>query len=123
MAAGHALCELAPLRKQVPALILYDAPPNTAYTKLGMGYAIMLRNLLGHFDSKVDMVAVQNYTAGQLSGYDATFYLGSYYDNPVPAAFMPMPPAQARPSSGSSTTSGSLPGIRPTASSPAMAST
>lgn len=69
-------------------LILYDAPPNTAYTKLGMGYAIMLRNLLGHFDSKVDMVPVQNYTAGQLSGYDATFYLGSYYDNPVPAAFM-----------------------------------
>lgn len=69
-------------------LILYDAPPNTAYTKLGMSYAIMLRNLLGHFDSKVDMVAVQNYTAGQLSGYDATFYLGSYYDNPVPAAFM-----------------------------------
>ena len=48
----------------------------------------MLRNLLGHFDSKVDMVPVQNYTAGQLSGYDATFYLGSYYDNPVPAAFM-----------------------------------
>ena len=69
-------------------LILYDAPPNTAYTKLGMGYAIMLRNLLGHFDSKVDMVAVQNYTAGQLSGYYATFYLGAYYDNPVPAAFM-----------------------------------
>lgn len=69
-------------------LILYDAPPNTAYTKLGMGYAIMLRNLLGHFDSKVDMVPVQNYTAGQLSGYDATFYLGAYYDNPVPAAFM-----------------------------------
>ncbi|MGU3625405.1 DUF2334 domain-containing protein [Comamonas sp. C24C] len=69
-------------------LILYDAPPNTAYTKLGFGYAIMLRNLLGHFDSKVDMVPVQNYTAGQLSGYDATFYLGSYYDNPVPAAFM-----------------------------------
>ena len=67
-------------------LILYDAPPNTAYTKLGMGYAIMLRNLLGHFDSKVDMLPVQNYTAGQLSGYDATFYLGSYYDNPVPAA-------------------------------------
>ena len=69
-------------------LVLYDAPPATAFTKLGMGYAIMLRNLLGHFDSQVDLVPVQNYQAGQLNGYDATFYLGAYYDNPVPAAFM-----------------------------------
>ena len=69
-------------------LVLYDAPPGNAYTKLGYGYAIMLRNLLGHFDSRVDMVPVQNYQAGQLNGYDATFYLGAYYDNPVPAAFM-----------------------------------
>ena len=70
------------------ALILYDAPPGTAYTKLGLGYAIMLRNLLGHFDSQVDMVPVQNYTAGQVNNYAATFYLGAYYNNPVPPAFM-----------------------------------
>jgi len=70
------------------ALILYDAPPGQTFTKLGFAYAIMLRNLLGHFDSQVDMVPVQNYTAGQVNNYAATFYLGSYYDNQVPAAFM-----------------------------------
>ncbi len=69
-------------------LVLYDAPPGQTFTKLGMAYAIMLRNLLGHFDSAVDMVPVQNYTAGQVNNYDATFYLGAYYDNPVPPAFM-----------------------------------
>ena len=70
------------------ALILYDAPPGTAYTKLGLGYAIMLRNLLGHFDSQVDMVPVHDYVAGQVNNYDATFYLGAYYDNQVPPAFL-----------------------------------
>jgi uncharacterized protein YdaL len=53
-----------------------------------MSYAIMLRNLLGHFDSQVDLVPVQSYTSGKLAAYDATFYLGSYYDNQLPAAFL-----------------------------------
>jgi len=39
-------------------LVLYDAPPNTEFSKLGQAYAIMLRNLLGHFDSQVDMFPV-----------------------------------------------------------------
>ncbi|HMN22155.1 MAG TPA: DUF2334 domain-containing protein [Ottowia sp.] len=69
-------------------LVLYDAPQGQTFSKLGMAYAIMLRNLLGHFDSSVDMVPVQDYVAGQVNNYDATFYLGSYYDNPVPASFM-----------------------------------
>ena len=69
-------------------LVLYDAPAGTEFEKLGLGYAIMLRNLLGHFDATVDMVPVQNYTAGKINAYDATFYLGSYYDNQVPAAFL-----------------------------------
>ena len=81
----------APVQAQtIPpkTLILYDAPPGTEYQKLGSAYAIMLRNLLGHFDATVDMVPVQNYTAGQINNYDATFYLGSYYDNAQPAAFL-----------------------------------
>lgn len=69
-------------------LVLYDAPPGQTFTKLGMAYAIMLRNLLGHFDSTVDLVPVQNYAAGQVNNYDATFYLGAYYDNSVPPSFM-----------------------------------
>ena len=45
-------------------LILGDAPPY-GLRKLGMScMPSCCGNLLGHFDSKVDMVAVQNYTAG-----------------------------------------------------------
>jgi uncharacterized protein YdaL len=69
-------------------LILYDAPAPNQYEKLGLAYAIMLRNLLGHFDGSVDLVPVHQYTAGKLESYQTTFYLGSYYDNPVPAAFL-----------------------------------
>ena len=81
----------APAQAQTVApktLVLYDAPPGTEFEKLGMGYAIMLRNLLGHFDAQVDMVPVQNYTAGKINSYDATFYLGAYYGNNLPAAFL-----------------------------------
>ena len=82
---------LAPVQAQtvVPkTLVLYDAPPGTEFEKLGMGYAIMLRNLLGHFDAQVDLVPVQNYTAGKVNAYDATFYLGAYYGNSLPASFL-----------------------------------
>ncbi|MFC5472637.1 DUF2334 domain-containing protein [Paraherbaspirillum soli] len=72
----------------IKVLILYDAPSPDPYEKLGLSYAIMLRNLIGHFDSSVDLVPIQNYTAGKLNSYQATFYLGSYYDNPIPAAFL-----------------------------------
>jgi uncharacterized protein YdaL len=70
------------------ALVLYDAPPGTQFEKMDLSYAIMLRNLLGHFDAQVDLVPVQNYTAGKVNNYNATFYLGSYYDNQVPVAFL-----------------------------------
>ena len=68
---------IAPAPTALPAaprtLVLYDAPPGQTFTKLGMAYAIMMRNLLGHFDSTVDLVPVQNYAAGQVNNYDATF--------------------------------------------------
>jgi len=83
---------IAPAPTALPAaprtLVLYDAPPGQTFTKLGMAYAIMMRNLLGHFDSQVDMVPVHDYVAGQVNNYDATFYLGAYYDNQVPPAFL-----------------------------------
>ncbi len=69
-------------------LVLYDAPAGTEYEKLGLAYAIMLKNLLGHFNAQTDMVPVHTYTAGKMNGYDATFYLGSYYDNTLPPAFL-----------------------------------
>lgn len=69
-------------------LIVYDGPPGTEFAKLGMAYGIMLKNLMGHFDSNAEMLPVQDYVAGKMQAYDTTFYLGSYYDNPLPAAFL-----------------------------------
>jgi uncharacterized protein YdaL len=93
--ACAALLGLVPAQAQtttttVPpkVLVLYDQPSGTPWDKLGFGYAIMLRNLLGHFDAAVDMMPVQQYTAGAVSTHDATFYLGAAYDHPLPAAFL-----------------------------------
>lgn len=70
-------------------LVLYDAPAaGVDANRLGKAYAIMLGNLLGHWNTAVDLVPVQSYTAGKLGGYDATFYIGSHYDLPLPASFM-----------------------------------
>lgn len=90
-----ALCLAATLLAQ-PALaqagpktlVVYDAPPDNEFSKLGMAYSIMLKNLMGHFDSNAELLPVQDYVAGKLAAYDATFYLGSSYDNPLPAAFL-----------------------------------
>jgi uncharacterized protein YdaL len=69
-------------------LVLYDQTSGTPWDKLGQAYAIMLRNLLGHFDAEVTLAPVQSYTAGQMASYDAVFYMGSAYDNPIPPAFL-----------------------------------
>lgn len=69
-------------------LILYDYLPTVQYGKLGQIYAIMLNNLLGHFTTNVTLQPIQNYMAGAVNSYDATFYIGSYYDNSPPAAFL-----------------------------------
>ncbi|MCO5413646.1 DUF2334 domain-containing protein [Ralstonia mojiangensis] len=71
-----------------PMLVLYDAPPNDQYTNLGKSYAIMLYNLLAHFNTTITLLPVQNYTAGMTEQYTAIFYMGSYYNNPIPAAFL-----------------------------------
>lgn len=78
------------LAQTVPpkVLVLYDSPSGSEYDKIGQIYAVMLRNLLGHFDAQVTMSPVQNYAAGTVNGFDATFYLGSAYDFPLPAAFL-----------------------------------
>ncbi|HEX2547835.1 MAG TPA: DUF2334 domain-containing protein [Ramlibacter sp.] len=93
LAACASLLGFAPVQAQTTTtppkvLVLYDQTSGTPYDKLGFGYAIMLRNLLGHFDANVDMKPVQQYTAGAVNTYDATFYLGALYDTPVPAAFL-----------------------------------
>ncbi|MBI2771495.1 MAG: DUF2334 domain-containing protein [Burkholderiales bacterium] len=90
LAFAFAAAGFLPVQAQTApkTLVLYDAPPGTEFEKLGMGYAIMLKNLLGHFDAQTDMVPVQSYTAGKMNGYSATFYLGAYYNNALPPAFL-----------------------------------
>lgn len=69
-------------------LVLYDAPSGEPYEKLGRAYAIMLANLLGRWNAKVTMAPVHTYQAGALGAYQATFYLGSFFDNPLPDALL-----------------------------------
>jgi uncharacterized protein YdaL len=68
-------------------LVVYDNPSGQ-FGKLGLAYAIMLRNLLGHFTTTVDLQAVNTYTTGLINNYGAMFYVGSYFGNPLPAAFL-----------------------------------
>lgn len=84
------LCAALPSHSQTAprTLILYDAPVGDRNAKLGLAYAIMLRNLLGHFSASVDMLPVQQYTENKVESYAATFYLGSYYDHQLPTAFL-----------------------------------
>ena len=73
----------------IKTLVLYDAPAvGIDANRLGKAYAIMLRNLLGHWNTTVDMVPVNTYTAGRIENYGAVFYIGSYYDHPLPAQFL-----------------------------------
>jgi uncharacterized protein YdaL len=101
LVACTALLGLPLAQAQTPAppkvLVLYDQPSGSAWDKLGLAYAIMLRNLLGHFNAAVEMVPVQRYAAGQVGQYDATFYLGAAYDHPLPAAFLADAVATAKP--------------------------
>ena len=78
----------APVLAGPKTLIVYDNPPNSEFSKLGMVFGIMLKNLMGHFDSDADLLPVQDYVAGKMQAYDATFYLGSYYGNALPPAFL-----------------------------------
>ncbi len=71
-----------PARPRV--LVLYDEPEANPYARLGRGYAIMLENLLGHFDARVEMMPTVRYTASTLQQYDATFYLGWATGQEVP---------------------------------------
>jgi uncharacterized protein YdaL len=59
-------------------LILHDSSGQWGY--LGKEYAIMLENLLGHFDVRVKAKPVSSYSSGEINRKDATFYIGSTYD-------------------------------------------
>lgn len=76
------------------ALILYDG--TGPYAWLGQAYGTMVANLASHFGSWTAKPIAQ-YAAGDVDRYTATIYIGSTYDEPVPAAFLTDVPKSTRP--------------------------
>jgi len=66
-------------------LVLYDE--TGPYAWLGEIYAQQTANLVSHHGSWTAH-PVSGYRAGELSGYSATVYIGSTYDEPLPVAFL-----------------------------------
>jgi uncharacterized protein YdaL len=66
-------------------LVLYDSTGPDGW--LGQLYVQHLDNLLSHFEVQVTSKPVEQYTSGEINGYETTIYLGVIYDNPLPAAF------------------------------------
>jgi uncharacterized protein YdaL len=66
-------------------LVLYDTTGPWGW--LGELYAMYGSNLVSHFGSWTAK-PVASYSAGELAGYTAVLYLGSTYDEPLPAAFL-----------------------------------
>jgi uncharacterized protein YdaL len=66
-------------------LVLYDT--TGAYGWLGEVYATQTANLSSHFGSWT-AAPVTGYKAGDLTAYTAVIYLGSTYDEALPAAFL-----------------------------------
>jgi uncharacterized protein YdaL len=67
------------------ALVLYDT--TTEYGWLGEMYALGAGTLASHFGS-VTAEPVSSYVPGQLADYTAAIYLGSTYNEPLPAALV-----------------------------------
>ena len=81
----------APVRTE-PAgprvLVLYDEPTETPWAKLGSAFGILLRNLVGHFDAKVDAMPVQQYRKSAVNDYHTTFYIGWSAAHDLPMDFL-----------------------------------
>jgi len=66
-------------------LVLYDTSGDWGW--LGELYAQQVANLVSHFGSWTALPAA-SYTAGTMSRYSAVVYVGSTYDEPLPAALL-----------------------------------
>ena len=75
----------APGAGAAKTLVLYDTTGD--YGWLGEVYATQTANLASHFGSWT-ATPVTGYQAGDLNAYTAVIYVGSTYDEPLPAAFL-----------------------------------
>jgi uncharacterized protein YdaL len=78
----------------VSALIVYD--DTSEYAWIAEAYATQIANLSGRFGSH-EAVRASAYTPGLIEAHTATIYVGSVYDNPLPAAFLADVQATAKP--------------------------
>lgn len=68
--------------------IYYDRSPDANYW-MGKTYATFLQNLMGHFPEFQQVVStVESYKKGDIDKCAATIYIGSYFDNAIPADFL-----------------------------------
>ncbi len=90
-AAGLLVGGLALTAAAAPTLrvcVYYDSGKTPSYRN-GELHAIMLENLLGHFrEVKLSLAPAAGYRAGGLSSCDRAAYIGSYYGERLPAAFL-----------------------------------
>ncbi len=74
--------------KQPCVNIYFDKSKEKTY-RLGKTYSIYLQNLMGHFPEFQQIISpVEQYRAGDIEKCVATFYIGSYFDNLIPDAFI-----------------------------------
>ncbi len=67
------------------ALVLYDT--TGPYAFLGEQYAMLTANLASQFGTWTAKPVAQ-YTAGMMNAYTGVIYIGTTYDEPIPAAFL-----------------------------------
>ncbi|MFS4457743.1 DUF2334 domain-containing protein [Bdellovibrio sp. HCB2-146] len=68
--------------------VFFDRSTDKTYW-MGKTYATLLQNLLGHFPKYQQIVSpIEMYEAGDIEKCHATFYIGSYFNNQIPAAFL-----------------------------------
>ena len=82
--------EISPLESSSTTkdvVVFFDDDPTDQWN-YGKLYALMVRNLLGHFDTEITLVDVADYTAGLLGDFQAGIYIGNIYDYPLSEDFL-----------------------------------
>ncbi len=69
--------------------IYYDRSKTPESYWIGRTYAMFTQNLLGHFPEWQQIVSpIELYQVGEIETCEATIYLGSYFENQIPKAFL-----------------------------------
>lgn len=69
--------------------LYFDGEENAQGFTVGERSAVMVRNLLGHFEEvDVYMTSVARYSGADLSDCDRAIYMGTYFEGKLPVAFL-----------------------------------